>query len=139
MIPVAMLMRPTVILTVALALAVGGCATFAGLYKGQLKKVGAVEAQRAQAQAAATQCSDGVKRLREADAERQREVSRAAAMADREHKRAQERALETLQTPPTVVAAPGAAATDVRAAACESVEQFLASKFSERRAKGDVK
>lgn len=122
--PWALLLKPSVILAVLLAVSVAGNYTLFKMRDAALKQAGAVTAQRDQAIAAGKACSEGVAALKRAAAARERKMRLAVAAAQRTANEAARRAQVTLQTPPSV---PG----DM----CLSAEALNASKLAERAAR----
>lgn len=120
----ALLLRPTVLLAIALALSLLANLGLWKLHAHDLRTIGALQAQRDQAVAVGRACSDGVRKLREAADRRAREVALALRTAAEQAYRAQLHAQATLQARPAV---PGDA--------CASALALDRQKLAERRAR----
>jgi len=118
-----LLMKPIVWVSIALVLSLAANAGLWSMYKGELRRSGALTAERDSAIAAGQECSEGVKRLREEGDARAAEAARELARARDAARRAERRALETLGTAPTV---PGDA--------CASAAALSSRKLRERAA-----
>lgn len=122
--PWALLLKPSVILSVFLALSVVGNYTLFKMRDAALKHVGAVQAELDQAVAAGKKCSDGVLALKKAAVAREKQMRAALAEAQKLADAAARRAQTTLQTPPSV---PG----DM----CVSAAVLNSEKLTERAAR----
>lgn len=116
----ALLLRPTVILGILLALSVAGNAALYKLHTHDLEKIGSLEQLAKDARADAKACSDGVKKLREAAAAREKETAKALKAAEAKAREADKRADATLQERP------------VDADTCDSALELNQRKAKER-------
>jgi hypothetical protein len=118
-----LLSKPIVWVSIALLLSLAANATLWTMYKGELRRSGALTAERDSAISAGVACSEGVKKLRQAGEARAAEAAKEIARARDAARRAEARALETLGTAPTV---PGDA--------CASAKVMNEEKLMQRKA-----
>lgn len=111
--PWTLLMRPTVILGLLLALSVGANALLFKARDRALARVATVAAERDQARSAGQACSDATRRLRDEASERAREVARAALAAREAARLADARSDATLTSRPSVAGDACASALDL--------------------------
>jgi hypothetical protein len=97
-----LLLRPTVLLSIALALSVGANYLLYNSWQGEVRRSGQLVEQRDEAVAAGKACSAGVDKLRREGETRAKTAAVALAKAREAARVAEARSLTTLGTAPTV-------------------------------------
>ena len=115
-------LSPLAILGILLALSIAGNAALFKLRDAAIQDAATAQSAYQQAVASALQCSEGVKKLALATADREKRAKDAVRAAQGARAKADARALQTLQTPPSVPED-----------ACKSAEVLNSAKLLERR------
>lgn len=95
-----LLLKPTVLLAMALGLSVLANIGLWNLHSRDLRKIGGLEAVNADALADAKACSEGIKKLREEAIKREKRITVILKSAEVKARQAEERADRTLQARP---------------------------------------
>lgn len=98
----ALLLRPIVIISILLLLSLGSNVVLFKMWKSSLAAIGVANEQRDQALAAGQACSDGVVKMRDAAAKREKALKASLAVAAKKLKVAEKKAQETLQMEPSI-------------------------------------
>lgn len=117
----ALLLNPTVIVGILLALSLAGNGVLYKLHTNDLQQIGALKQAVKESRADAEACSEGVKKLRAAAAAREKTVVKALHEAEARARLANERSDHILQERP------------VSADVCDSALELNQRKLKERR------